>query len=99
MKNILTLKNTIEEQVNDFLNQKKDFFKLTIITILNIMKEDPDKEIVINNILNPNENPHSGFYLISYEEKIAQIAADTLQNFALEINTNNILVHGIMNLY
>ena len=94
-----TLKNRIEEQVNDFLNQKKDFFKLTIMTILKIMKEDPEKEIVINNILNSNENPDSEFYLISYEEKIAQIAADTLQNFVLEINTNNILVHGIMKLY
>ena len=47
--------------------------------------------MVINNIINSNENPDSEFYLISYEEKIAQIAADTLQNFALEINTNNIL--------
>jgi len=86
-----TLKNKIEEYVNDFLNEKKEFFKLTIMTILKIMKEDPEKEIVINNIINSNENPDSEFYLISYEEKIAQIAADTLQNFALEINTNNIL--------
>ena len=87
----VTLKNIIEEYVNDFLNEKKEFFKLTIMTILKIMKEDPEKEIVINNIINSNENPDSEFYLISYEEKIAQIAADTLQNFALEINTNNIL--------
>ena len=91
MKNILFLKIQIEEQINDFLNQKKDFFKLAVTTILDIIKEDPEKEILINNILNPNENPQSGFFLISYEEKIAQIAADTLQNIALEINTNNIL--------
>lgn len=63
------LKNKIEQQVNDFLNQKKDFFKLTIMTILDIIKKDPKKEILINNILNPNENLESGFYLISYEEK------------------------------
>ena len=61
------------------------------MTILNIMKQDPEKDILINNILNPNENPESGFYLISYEEKIAEIAVDTLHNIALEINTNNIL--------
>jgi hypothetical protein len=61
------------------------------MTILNIIKQDPRKEILIDNILNPNENPDSGFYLISYEEKIAQIAADILHNIALEINTNNIL--------
>ncbi|MGZ8891236.1 MAG: hypothetical protein ACXW0J_07535 [Nitrososphaeraceae archaeon] len=87
----VTLKNIIEEYVNDFLNEKKEFFKLTIMTILKIMKEDPEKETVIKHIINSNENPDSEFYLISYEEKIAQIAADTLQNFALEINTNNIL--------
>ena len=85
------LKNKIEEEVNDFLNQKKEFFKLAVMIILNIMKQDPEKDILINNILKPNENPDSGFYLISYEEKIAEIAVDTLHNIALEINTNNIL--------
>ncbi len=61
------------------------------MTILDIIKKDPKKEILINNILNPNENLESGFYLISYEEKIAQITADTLSDIALEINTYNIL--------
>ncbi|HYZ96334.1 MAG TPA: hypothetical protein VE524_07030 [Nitrososphaeraceae archaeon] len=61
------------------------------MTILDIIKKDPKKEILINNILNPNENLESGFYLISYEEKIAQIAAYTLSNITLEINTHNIL--------
>ena len=31
------------------------------------------------------------FILISYEEKIAEIAANTLSDIALEININNIL--------
>jgi DNA-binding CsgD family transcriptional regulator len=86
-----TLKNKVEEQVNDFLNQKKELLKLAAMTILNIMKQDPEKDILINNILNPNENPDSGFYLISYEEKITDIALDTLSDIALELNTNNIL--------
>ena len=85
------LKKQIGEQINDFLNQQKEFFKLAVMTIFNIIKQDPEKEIVINNIINSNENPDSEFFLGSYEEKIAQIAADTLQNFVLEINTNNIL--------
>lgn len=85
------LKNKIEQQVNDFLNQKKDLFKLAIMTILDIIKKDPKKEILINNILNPIENLESGFYLISYEGKIAQVAADTLSNITLGINTHNIL--------
>lgn len=61
------------------------------MTILDIIKKDPKKEILINNILNPNENLESGFYLISYEEKITQIAAYTLSNITLGINTHNIL--------
>ena len=85
------LKNKVEEQVNEFLNQKKEFFKLTVMTILNIIKQDPKKEIIISNILHSNGNPQSGFFLISYEEKIAEIAANTLSDVALEINTNNIL--------
>jgi hypothetical protein len=85
------LKNKIEEQINHFLNQKKEFFKLVATTILNIIKQDPKKEILISNILQSNENPDSQFYFVSYEEKIAEIAANTLSNIAFEINTNNIL--------
>jgi len=84
------LKNQIEQQLNDFLNRKKEFFKLAVTTILDIIKEDPEKDLLINNILYPNENPQSGFFIISYENKIARIA-DTLSDNALEINTNNIL--------
>jgi DNA-binding CsgD family transcriptional regulator len=90
-KDYTILKNEIEKQINDFLNQKKELLKLAVMTILKIMKDDPDKETLINNILNPNENPDSGFYLISYEERLADIAVDTLSDIALEINTNNIL--------
>ena len=63
------LKNKIEEQINDFLNHKKEFFKLVATTILNIIKEDPEKEILINNILYPNENPQSRFYLSHMKKK------------------------------
>ena len=77
----------MEEQINDLLKQRKE----VVTIILDIIKEDPDKEILINNILYPDENPQSGFFLISYEEKIAQIAADTLSNITLGINTHNIL--------
>ena len=85
------LKNKVEEQVNEFVSQKKDLFKLAAMTILNIIKRDPDKEIILNNILYPNENPQSGVFLVSYEEKIADIAANTLSDIALKIDTNNIL--------
>ena len=84
------LKNPIEQQINEFLNRKKEFFKLAITIILDIIKEDPEKDLLINNILYPDENPQSGFFIISYEEKTARIA-DTLHDLVLKINTNNIL--------
>lgn len=85
------LKNKIEEQINDFLNHKKEFFELVVMTLLKIIKQDPKKEILISNILHSNESLDSEFYLISYEEKIAKIAANTLSDIMLEINTKNIL--------
>ena len=58
-------------------------FKFAVTTILDIIKEDPEKEILINNILYPNEIPQSGFFIISYEEKIARIA-DTLHDSCIK---------------
>jgi DNA-binding CsgD family transcriptional regulator len=89
-KDYTILKNKVEEQINDFLNHKKEIFKLAATTILDLIKADPDKDIIINNILYPNENPEFGYFIISYEEKIAQIA-DTLHNNILEINRDNVL--------
>jgi transcriptional regulator with XRE-family HTH domain len=85
------LKNKVEEQLNNFLNQKKELFKLAAMTILDIIKRDPKKDILISNILHSDGNSNSQSYFVSYEEKIAEIAADTLTENALEINTNNIL--------
>jgi DNA-binding CsgD family transcriptional regulator len=85
------LKNKIEEQLNGFLNDKKEFFKLAAMIILDIIKRDPKKDILISNIINSNGDDDSQCFFESYEEKIAKIAADTLTENALEINTNNIL--------
>ena len=85
------LKNKVEEIIKNFLNCKRDFFKLAITIIFDIIKIDPKKDILISNILHSNENPGSQFYLISYEEEIAEIAANTLSDIVLEINTNSIM--------
>src|SRR5919112_6881633 len=45
-ENCVILKNKIEGQVNDFLNQKKELFKLAVMIILNTMKQDPEKDIL-----------------------------------------------------
>jgi len=83
-------KNKIEQYLNDFLHQKNGFFKMTAMTVLNIIKEDPENDILINNLLNTSKNANSSFYLISYEDKITQIAANNLHDI-VEANTKNIL--------
>ncbi|HEX5185446.1 MAG TPA: hypothetical protein VFV86_01025 [Nitrososphaeraceae archaeon] len=85
------LKNKTEEYLNDFLNPKKDLFKLSAETILNLIKQDPTKDILISIIINSNGNLGSQSFLDSYEEKVAEIAADTIFDIALEININDIL--------
>lgn len=39
------------------------------MTIVDIIKKDPQKEILINNILNPNESLESGFILFRMKKK------------------------------
>jgi hypothetical protein len=80
-----TVKNKIQDHVSEFLNRKKDLFRLTVRIILDIIKEDPENKFFVNNILNPNIS--SPCYLKYYEDKIAQIA-DRLQNRVVDINTN-----------
>jgi len=85
------LKNKVKEQVNEFVRQESNLFKLAAMTILNIIIRDPKKDILISNILQYNENPDSQFYLDLYEERIAEIAANTLSDIVVEVNTNNII--------
>ena len=56
-----------------------------------IIKQDPKKDILISNIIKSNGNSVSQLYLYVYEEKVAEIAADTIFDIALEINKKNIL--------
>lgn len=65
-------------------------FEIAIRLILDTIKADPEKDILINNILYPSENPNSVYFLLAYEEKIAKIA-EALYNLSVELNTNNTL--------
>ena len=89
-KDYADLNNKAKEQINKFLNQKKELFEIAIRLILDTIKADPEKDILINNILYPSENPNSAYFLLAYEEKIAKIA-EALYNLSVELNTNNIL--------
>ena len=75
--------NRTKEYITELLKQKEPYIRASIMTIIKIIKEDPERDTLISNILDPNESPDSVYYLISYEEKIAEIAVDTLHNSAL----------------
>ena len=42
------IRNKIKEHITELLKQKDRYIRLSIITILKIIKEDPEKEILIN---------------------------------------------------
>ena len=73
-----------------YKNQKNEWLRLAITLTLDTIKDDPEKDILIYNILYPSENPNSGYFPLAYEEKIAKIV-ENLHNIILEINTNNML--------
>ncbi|MGI9010422.1 MAG: hypothetical protein ACR2F1_04435 [Nitrososphaeraceae archaeon] len=56
--------NKVKEHITELLKQKDSYIRLSIITILKIIKEDPEKEILIN-----NNNLHS------YDQKISEVVA------------------------
>ena len=47
-EDLSVIRNKIKEYITELLNQKERYIKLSIITILKIIKEDPEKEILIN---------------------------------------------------
>ena len=75
------IRNKNTNQTNIILNDKKGFLKSDIIGFLETIKKDPEKEILIHNLLNYNENlPYSWKYLIYYEQKFSErlISYDTI---------------------
>ena len=77
--------NKIKEYITDLLRQKEPYIRATVVKILNIIKEDPEKEILINN---NNNNLHSS------DQKISEIVAkvkDTISEIIVNslINSNS----------
>jgi len=80
----------IRNQAKKILNDKKAFFKLAITTILQTIKKDQEKNILIENLLNYKENlPYSEQYLVYYEQKISEMS-DNLYDIISEITAVNI---------
>jgi hypothetical protein len=85
------IKQKIRDQTNNILYDKKTFLKLAIMTILQTIKKDQEKNILIENLLNYTENPQfSEQYFIYYEQKISEMA-DSLYDTISEITTINII--------
>ena len=74
--------NKIKEYITDLLRQKEPYIRATVVKILNIIKEDPEKEILINN--NNNNNLHSS------DQKISEIVAKVKDTIS-EIIVNSII--------
>ena len=69
------VKQKIRDETNNILNDKKDFLKLAIMTILQTIKKDQEKDILIYNLFNYSENlPYSEEYLVYYQQKISEMA-------------------------
>ena len=83
-------KQKIRDQTNMILYDKKLFLKLSIMAILQTIKKDQEKNILIENLLNYTENlPYSEQYLVYYEQKISEMS-DTLYDTISEITTVNL---------
>jgi hypothetical protein len=77
------IQNKIQEHIIELLKQKEPYIRLSIMTILKIIKEDPEKEILLN-----NNN------LRSSDQKISEMVAkfhDTISETIVHsiINSNN----------
>ena len=73
--------NKIKEHITELLKQKDSYIRASIMTILKIIKEDPEKEILINN----NDNPHPS------DQKISEMVAkfhDTISETIVNNITN-----------
>lgn len=84
------VKQKIKDETNNILYNKKAFLKLAIMTILQTIKKDQEKNILIDNLLNYIENPpYSEEYLVYYEQKISEMA-NSLYDTISEITVVNI---------
>jgi hypothetical protein len=75
------IRNKIKEHITELLKQKDPYIRASIMTILKIIKEDPEKEILIN-----NNNLHSS------DQKISEMVAkfyDTISEIIVNSITNS----------
>jgi hypothetical protein len=78
-------RNRTKEYITELLKQKEPYIRASIMTIIKIIKEDPEKKILINN----NNNVHSSDQIIS--EMVAKFYDTISETIVLSIThlTNN----------
>lgn len=88
--NILKMLNIkLEIKLTIYYTTRK-LFKSAIMTILQTIKKDQEKDILIYNLFNYTENlPYSEEYLVYYQQKISEMA-DSLYDIISEITVLNI---------
>jgi len=79
-------RNRTKEYITELLKQKEPYIRASIMTIIKIIKEDPEKKILINN---NNNNVHSSDQIIS--EMVAKFYDTISETIVLSIThlTNN----------
>jgi hypothetical protein len=76
-------RNRTKEYITELLKQKEPYIRASIMTIIKIIKEDPEKKIIINN----NNNIHSADQIIS--EVVAKFYDAISENIVLSITNSN----------
>jgi hypothetical protein len=79
-------RNRTKEYITELLKQKEPYIRASIMTIIKIIKEDPEKKIIINN----NNNIHSSDQIISeMVAKFYDAISETIVLSITNLNFNN----------
>ena len=74
------IRNKIKEYITELLKQKERYIRLSIITILKIIKEDPEKGILINNNNLRFSDQKISKMVAKFHDTISETIVDSITN-------------------
>ena len=74
------IRNKIKEYITELLEQKGRYIRLSIITILKIIKEDPEKKILINNNNLRSSDQKISKMVAKFHDTISETIVDSITN-------------------
>ena len=74
------IRNKIKEYITELLEQKERYIRLSIITILKIIKEDPEKGILINNNNLRFSDQKISKMVAKFHDTISETIVDSITN-------------------